>query len=85
MRWILLKKCFLDFFRIFHLINIMGRQKNNLYVIAGHLCVDHYKQAKCFVGLDETMCIELAGVSVEDQISLENAVQELPITLKQVI
>ena len=31
------------------------------------------------------MCIELAGVSVEDQISLENAVQELPITLKQVI
>ena len=73
------------FFRIFHLINIMGRQKIYLYVIAGHLCVDHYKQAKSFVGLDETMCMELAGVSVEDQISLENAVQELPITLKQVI
>ena len=81
----LTQEVFLRFFSNFSSYKHYGKAKNYLYVIAGHLCVDHYKQAKSFVGLDETMCIELAGVSVEDQISLENAVQELPITLKQVI
>ena len=81
----LTQEVFMRFFSNFSSYKHYGKAKNYLYVIAGNLCINHYKSRKDNVTFDENFHAKFESVSIEERMSLKDSVQNLPLSLQTVI
>lgn len=56
-----------------------------MYVIAGNLCINHYKSKKDSIAFDENFHTKFEPISIEERMSLKDSVQNLPLSLQTVI
>ena len=81
----LTQEVFMRFFSNFSSYKHYGKARNYLYVIAGNLCINHYKAKKDTVTFDDNIHVKFESISIEERISLRDSIQNLPVSLQMVI
>ena len=81
----LTQETFARFFHSFQEYRHYGKAKNYLYVIAGNLCKNHYKE-KTAQSLDTVPeSVEDPGPGLDRRLDLESALEKLPMELRNVL